>query len=62
MAGLCALESCHLITCTAHLSIELWKMRYINDCKINKSGGPCSGQHNDLGGNVQEAIYGNAEA
>ena len=23
----------HLITCTAHLSIELWKMRYINDSK-----------------------------
>ena len=33
MAGLCALVSCHLITCTAHLSIELWKMRYINDSK-----------------------------
>ena len=29
MAGLCVLVSRHLITCTAHLSIELWKMRYI---------------------------------
>ena len=33
MAGLCALVSRHLITCTAHFSIELWKMRYINDSK-----------------------------
>ena len=33
MAGLCALVSHHLITCTAHLSIELWKVRYINDSK-----------------------------
>ena len=28
-----ALVSRHLITCTAHLSIELWKKRYINDSK-----------------------------
>ena len=33
MADLCALVSRHLITCIAHLSIELWKMRYINDSK-----------------------------
>ena len=26
MAGLCALVSRHLITCTAYLGIELWKM------------------------------------
>ena len=29
MAGLCALVSRHLKTCTAHLSIELCKMRYL---------------------------------
>ena len=33
MAGLCALVSRHLMTCIAHLSIELWKMCYINDNK-----------------------------
>ena len=33
MAGLCALVSRHLITCTVHLSIELWKMSYINSSK-----------------------------
>ena len=37
MAGLCALVSRHLITCTAHLSIELWKMRYINDSNLGVS-------------------------
>ena len=31
---MCALVSHHLKTCTAHLSIELWKMRYINNQNV----------------------------